>query len=158
MIDRNDFTRNSKFSKVFSDPRIDFEIVIEFFNQPRVQQRLVDSELHHDRPALAGVIKEFEAIPAIDRFLGGYDAHTTEGFRQAVGYLVKLHMLAHGWVKDGSKSGSLGKRGKTLAGTTTPGAYKNISGLSKWFTQAQRYTHPEGKEALLAAVVERATV
>lgn len=34
---------------------------------------------------------------------------------------------------------SLGTRGPVIAGTRTPGAYQNISGLSRWFTKSARY-------------------
>jgi len=141
MITIDDFMNDNqgrRFTDVINDPKINFKTVIDFFNGPDRIRRMIDSELHHDRPPLAGVIKEFEAIPEIDAFLGGEDGHKTTRFRQAVGVLIKLHMEAQGWETTGRK-GSLGTRAKTEPGTTTPGAYRNISGLSKWFTRCERY-------------------
>ena len=127
-----------RFTDVINDARINFQIVTDFFNDSEHIRRMIESELHHDRPPLAGVIKEFEAIPEIDTFLSGEDAHTTTRFRQAVGVLVRIHMVQQGWKKTGRK-GSLGTRAKTAPGTTEPGAYHNTGGLSKWFTRCERY-------------------
>ena len=97
-----------------------------------------ESELHHDRPAFAGVVKEFERIQSVADFLGGYDAHTTTRFRQSVGALIRMHMESKGWKTTGRK-GSLGTRAKVRPGTSTPDAYYNVSGLSRWFTKSERY-------------------
>jgi hypothetical protein len=141
MITLNDFQQDfqgNKFADVIRDPRLGFQPVVDFFNDPARIRRLEDSELHHDRPPLAGVIREFESVPVFRAFLSGYDAHTTRRFRQAVGVLIRLHMECLGWRTTGGK-GSLGTRAKVPTGTTTPGAYCNTSGLSKWFTSAKRY-------------------
>ena len=126
------------YADVLADPRISFQIVIDFFNRPDVLRRMEESEKHHDRPPLAGVIREFESIPEIDQFLGTHDGHTTTRFRQAVGVLVRMHMEALGWQKTGRK-GSLGTRSKVAVGTRTPGAYQNAHGLARWFTRCERY-------------------
>lgn len=129
-----------RYTDVLNDPRIELAAVAAFFDDPDIQRRMMDSEIHHDRPALAGVIREFEARPDVDKFLRTYDAHTTTRFRQAVGVLVKIVMLGLGWRTTGSK-GSLGTRAKLLQPSNAPGAYANDSGLSKWFTRAERYAH-----------------
>jgi len=134
-----------RFTDVINDPRIDFQTVIDFFNGQDKVRRMIESELHHDRPPLAGVIKEFEAITEIDGFLSGEDSHTTTRFRQAIGVLIRMHMEQQGWNKTGRK-GSLGTRAKTAPGTTEPGAYHNTSGLSKWFTRCERYEMREHGE------------
>jgi len=128
-----------KFSDVMNDPRISFNAVLVFFDAPERQQRMLESELHHDRPALAGVVKELEALPAVQAFLANYDGHTTTRFRQAVGVVVRIVMEKHGWRTTGRK-GSLGTRKAVAPGTTTPGAYRNSGGLATWFTRAERYT------------------
>jgi len=141
MIASEDFMNDNqgrRFTDVINDTRINFQIVIDFFNNPDRIRRMIDSELHHDRPPLSGIIKEFERVPDIDTFLAGQDAHTTQRFRQAVGVLVRIHMEEQGFQKTGRK-GSLGTRGRTAPGTTNPGAYQNTSGLSKWFTRSERY-------------------
>lgn len=126
------------FIDVINDSRINFQKVIDFFNDPVILTRMEDSELHHQRPPLAGVIIEFESLPDVHVLLNNNDAHSTVRFRQAVGVLVKLHMGARGWVKSNVK-GSLGKRANVQPRTTTAGAYHNKQGLSQWFTRAERY-------------------
>lgn len=141
MVSIDDFRNDSqgrRFTDVINDERIDFQLIIDFFNEEDCVRRMTDSELHHDRPPLAGVVKEFEAIPEIDSFLSGEDSHTTTRFRQAIGVLIRMHMEEQGWQKTGRK-GSLGTRAKVPSGTTEPGAYHNKSGLSKWFTRCERY-------------------
>lgn len=141
MISLDDFqddNQGRRFTDVLGDARINFQVAIDFFNEPDRTRRMVESEQHHDRPPLAGVIKEFERDSEIDSFLGGYDAHTTARFRQAVGVLVRMHMEEQGFQTTGRK-GSLGTRARTTPGTTEPGAYQNRSGLSRWFTRCERY-------------------
>ncbi len=138
LTDFLDEPQGKTFKDVVSDTRINFQIVLDFFNRQDIQTRLEGSELHHDRPPLAGVVREFEFIPDVDAFFCNHDSHTTKRFRQAVGALTRMHMERLGWSKTGRK-GSLGTRGKVPPGTTTPGAYQNTSGLSKWFTCAERY-------------------
>jgi len=130
-----------RLAEVTRDPRIDFKIVTDFLSDSERQKRLCDSEIHHDRPALAGVVLELERVPDVDSFFRGCDSHDTRRFRQAVGVAVKIVMEKLGWTKRGLK-GSLGRRKKVAPGTTTPGAYYNSSGLSHWFTQAERYEPP----------------
>ncbi len=129
-----------KFSDVLSDPRIQFQVVIDYFNRPDVIRRMEESEMHHDRPPLAGVIKEFESIPLIDKFFANEDGHTTTRFRQAIGVVVRIQMENQGWKKKGTK-GSLGARAKVKPGTKNPGAYRNVRGLAAWFTRCERYEH-----------------
>jgi hypothetical protein len=141
MITLKDFSSESQgktFADVIKDSRINFQEVIDFFNDTKRLIRMEDSENHHDRPALAGVIKEFEESPNIKTFLSKNDAHTTFRFRQAVGALVRMHMESRGWEKTGTK-GSLGTRGKVKPNSTKPGSYINKHGLSKWFTRTERY-------------------
>lgn len=115
-----------------------FQEWLDFFNDPARQKRMEDSETHHDRPALAGVIKELEQHPAFKIFFAGTDSHKTVRARQAIGVLVRIIMERLGWETTGIK-GSLGQRKKVEPGTTTPGGYINEHGLSKWFTKAERY-------------------
>ena len=55
-----------RFADVLSDSRIPFPAILAFSDDPERQRRLVESELHHDRPALAGVICEFEHRRDVD--------------------------------------------------------------------------------------------
>ena len=71
-ITRDTFLEDSqgrRFSDVVNDPDQPFDVVIEFFNDPGRQRRMEESEIHHDRPPLAGVVRELESHPAIDQRL-----------------------------------------------------------------------------------------
>lgn len=127
-----------KFSDVRKDVRVNFKAVLDFFDTPDRQRRLVESELDHDRPALAGVIREFESQAYVQAFFRNHDSHTTVRFRQAIGVIVRIVMESKGYKTTGRK-GSLGTRAKVPPRTTTPGAYSNTGGLSVWFTRAERY-------------------
>ncbi|MCC6445828.1 MAG: hypothetical protein IT210_20535 [Armatimonadetes bacterium] len=130
--------QGARFADVVQDKRINFQHWLDFFNDPIRQLRMEDSETHHDRPALAGVIRELEQHPHFKPYLENNDAHTTQRGRQAIGVIVRMIMLGLGWRKTGRK-GSLGQRATVPPGTTTPGAYHNASGLSQWFTRSERY-------------------
>ena len=103
---------------------------------------MVEAEVHHERPAFAGVVREFEMQQVFRDFLGKRDAHETQRFRQAVGVIVRMVMAEQGWVPTGKK-GSLGQRAPTVPRTTKPGAYSNTSGLSDWFTRTEHYNKPD---------------
>ena len=49
------------FADVVNDPEQPFEQVLAFFNDADRQRRMEESEIHHNRPPLAGVVREFEA-------------------------------------------------------------------------------------------------
>jgi hypothetical protein len=113
--------------------------VLEFFNDADRQRRMEESELHHDRSALAGVVRELEAQPTIDGFLSGVHARRSTRLRQAIGVLVRMIMESRGWQKTGKK-GSLGVR----ATEDTQAPAHNTGGLAFWFIRAERYERAEG--------------
>ena len=84
-----------------NDPEQPFDAVLDFFNDESHQRRMEDSEIHHDRPALAGVVRELESHPAIDDFLSFKHRHRTKRLRQAVGVVVRMMMERRGWKKTG---------------------------------------------------------
>lgn len=127
------------FADVINDPEQPFEAVLEFFDDPHRQRRMEESELHHDRPPLAGVVRELESQPAIDLFLAGGHTRRSARFRQAVGVLVRMIMERRGWRKTGKK-GSLGVR----VAAASRIANHNSGGLSFWFIRAERYELAEG--------------
>jgi len=127
------------FSDVVNDPEQPFNEVIEFFRHEDRQRRMEESERHHDRPPLAGVVRELESQPAIERFLSGEHAPRTKRLRQAIGVLVRLIMERRGWHKTGRK-GSLGVRDAASVRT----ANHNTGGLAFWFIRAERYEHQDG--------------
>jgi len=131
------------FSDVLNDPEQPFDDVLTFFKDSDRQRRMEDAEIHHDRAALAGVVRELETQPAIERFFASKDPRRAKRLRQAVGVVVRIIMEQRGWRKTGRK-GSLGVRAKVAKGTTTPGAYHNTGGLAFWFLRAERYERIDG--------------
>ena len=141
-ITRKDFLEDIQgrtFSDVVNDPEQPFDTVLEFFNDPGRQLRMEDSELHHDRPPLSGVVREFESQPAIDRYLAGRHTKGSKRLRQAVGVIVRMIMQCRGWRKTGRK-GSLGVR----ATRDRSAPNHNTGGLAFWFIRAERYELAEG--------------
>ncbi len=120
-----------------------FQSILIFFDDPDRQRRMVESELHHDRPALAGVVKELEDREDLNEFLATNPGHITTRFRQAIGVVVRVIMENKGWRKTGRK-GSLGVRTKTKDASPMKGATTNTGGLSVWFTRAERYEPKDG--------------
>ena len=98
-----------------------------------------ESEIHHERPPLAGVVRELEALPEINRFLAEIHTGRSRRLRQAIGVLVRMIMEARGWQRTGRK-GSLGVRA-----SKDPSRPKhNTGGLAFWFIRAERYEHSGG--------------
>lgn len=112
-----------RFVDVMKDTRISFPAILTFFDDPDRQRRMIESEIHHDRPALAGVVLELEARDDVTLLFLDHLSHTTTRFRQAIGVVVRIVMESHGWRKTGRK-GSLG--------------------LAVVFTHAERYMLPTG--------------
>jgi len=141
-ITRNDFLEDHQgrtFADVVNDPEQPFDTALEFFNDPNRQRRMEESELHHDRSPLAGVVRELELEPVIDRFLAGAQIKRNNRFRQAIGVLVRIIMERRGWQRTGRK-GSLGVRAAGAAGTPA----HNTGGLAFWFVRAERYELSDG--------------
>jgi hypothetical protein len=127
------------FADVLNDPRQPLDEVLAFFSDEARQRRMEESEIHHDRAPLAGVVRELEAQPAIDRFLAGVHAGETKRLRQAIGVAVRMIMERRGWQKTGKK-GSLGVR----AATSPDMPSHNSGGMAFWFVRAERYKLAEG--------------
>ena len=92
-----------------------------------------ESETHHDRAPMAGVVRELESLPGINKFLGTVQAQRNQCLRQAIGVLVRMIMERRGWRKTGKK-GSLGVRSTAMRGTPN----HNTGGLAFWFLRAER--------------------
>ena len=122
------------FADVLDDPTQPFDSVLEFFNDERRQLRMEESEVHHDRPALAGVVRELESQPDLHRFFAEIHAQKSKRLRQAIGVLVRLIMEDRGWRKTGRK-GSLG----VAASRNREQPGHNKGGLAFWFIRAERY-------------------
>jgi len=146
-ITRQDFRQDRQgrtFADVLNDAEQPFDDVLDFFSDEDRQRRMEEAEIHHDRPALAGVVRELESRPAVDDFLSTKHPRRTKRLRQAVGVVVRMIMDRRGWRKTGKK-GSLGVRATVSRGTATPGAYHNTGGLAFWFLRAERYERDNGK-------------
>ncbi len=98
-----------------------------------------ESEIHHDRPALSGVVRELESHSAINRTLAEIRTNRSTRLRQTIGVVVRMIMVARGWQKTGRK-GSLGVR----AGRNPSKPDHNTGGLAFWFIRAERYVRTEG--------------
>jgi len=141
-ITRDTFLKDNqgrRFSDVVNDPGQPFDAVLEFFNDHNRQRRMEESEIHHDRPPLSGVVRELESHPGIDRSLADVHTQKSKRMRQAVGVVVRMIMQARGWRKTGRK-GSLGVRTVNNGLTSN----HNTGGLAFWFIRAERYDRAEG--------------
>ena len=144
LISREQFLsdRHGKtFADVLDDPGTPFDEVLEFFNDAERQQRMEDSEIHHDRAPLAGVVRELESGPVFHQFFcSTTQRRRSARLRQAIGVLVRMIMERRGWRTTGKK-GSLGVRGST----NSQPVHHNTGGLSLWFIRAERYHREGGK-------------
>ena len=127
------------FADVLNDPEQPFDEVLAFFSDGDRQRRMEESETHHDRAPLAGVVRELETQPGIHQFLAGVHAGQTKRFRQAIGVATRMIMERRGWKKTGKK-GSLGVR----AETSSEWPAHNTGGLALWFVRAERYERKAG--------------
>jgi hypothetical protein len=142
-ITRDDFLADRQgrtFADVVSGSGRPFTAALDFFNDDDRQRRMEESEIHHDRAPLAGVVRELESLPAINRFLGRIHPRRSQRFRQAIGVLIRIIMEQRGWEKTGKK-GSLGVRNSTAAGRPR----HNSGGLAFWFLRAERYKNKQRK-------------
>jgi hypothetical protein len=152
-ITKDDFAKDRQgrtFSDVYSSSDIPFTEVLTFFNDPDRQRRMMESELHHDRAPMAGVVRELESQPKIDHFLAQVHAQRTQRLRQAIGVLVRMIMEQQGWKKTGKK-GSLGVRAKVAKNLPS----HNRGGLAFWFLRAERYELKTGMPFQTAAARHR---
>jgi len=127
------------FADVVNDSAQPFDEVLRFFNDPDRQRRMEESELHHDRSPLAGVVRELESLPDVDRLFLTADPSRSKRLRQAIGVVVRMIMEGRGWQKTGRK-GSLGVRAAAAAHTPN----HNTGGLALFFLRAERYQRKEG--------------
>lgn len=142
LITRKSFLQHRQgrtFADVLNDPEQPFDAVLAFFNDETRQRRMEESEVHHDRPPLAGVVRELEAQPSVDRFLSTVHIQRSKRLRQAIGVVVRIIMEGRGWRKTGRK-GSLGVRAAAMAQQPS----HNTGGLAFWFIRAERYQLPQG--------------
>ena len=146
IVTRHDFLQDRQgrtFADVLNDPDQPLDDVLEFLSDGDRQRRMEEAEIHHDRPPLAGVVRELESLAAVDEFLSSKHPRRTKRLRQATGVIVRMIMERRGWKKAGRK-GCLGVRASIPRGTATPGAYHNTGGLAFWFLRAERFERSDG--------------
>jgi len=127
------------FVDVVEDVDQPFDVVLAFFSSAARQQRMEESEIHHDRSPLAGFVRELEGEPEVNLFLSQVHANRSRRLRQAIGVVVRIIMERRGWNRTGRK-GSLGVRASTAKGS--PG--HNTGGLAFWFVRGERYELGQG--------------
>ena len=146
IINREGFLKDRQgrtFSDVVNDSELSFETVLDFFSDEGRQRRMEESEIHHDRPPLAGVVRELESVPPIDHFLASATPSRAKRLRQAVGVTVRIVMELRGWMKVGKK-GCLGVRATRTRQKLGPEVSHNTGGLALWFLRAERYVPRDG--------------
>src|SRR3954451_10128440 len=142
-ITRDDFLADRQgrtFSDVVTGSERPFAAALAFFDDDSRQRRMEESEIHHNRAPLAGVVRELESLPAVNRFLARIHPLRSQRFRQAIGVLIRMIMEQRGWEKTGKK-GSLGVRNTSAAG----GPRHNSGRLAFWFLRAERYKNKQRK-------------
>jgi hypothetical protein len=99
--------------------------VVEFFDSPNTLRRMIESEQHHDRPAIAGVVKDLDAL-IVKQIIeaaqhGDLEGDTLTATRrnQVIGVIVRIVMESNGWHP-------IGKKG-------------SLAGLSDFFKRGERY-------------------
>lgn len=144
VVRRDDFAADRQgktFADVLNDPEQPLDAVLAFLSDEARQRRMEEAEIHHDRPPLAGVVRELESQPGIGAFLASQSPHRSKRLRQAIGVIVRMLMERRGWKKTGKK-GSLGVRAPRKAKAVE--IHHNTGGLAFWFLRAERYQHQEG--------------
>lgn len=127
------------FARFADDPRLPLDEVLLFFSDPDRQRRMVESEIHHDRSPLAGVVRELEDAAAIERCLSETHSAVARRLRAAVRVVVRMVMEGYGWKKSG-RTGMMGVR-SSLGDDATP---HNVRGLAFWFLRSERYVCKAG--------------
>lgn len=158
-LSRKSFLTDAKgkeFARFADDPRFPLDEVLLFFSDPDRQRRMIESEIHHDRSPLAGVVRELEARAAFERCLANAQTAVAKRLRVAVRIAVRMVMNGHQWERSGRRS-SMGVRSSSGAEVTP----HNTEGLAFWFLRAERYrckagmpfrsVHERSSEALKAS-------
>lgn len=128
-LSMTDFERDAQgrtYADVLSNPafRAALEDALDVMQDPAVLLRMFDAELHHDRPALAGALKDLEARPAFLRAVQGRtrEENPIRRLKMAYGVACRLVMEAHAWRKSASDG--------------------SLAGVGQWFGRARRYERP----------------
>lgn len=77
--------------------------VLEFFDDSERVRRMMESEVHHDRPALYGVVGELRRLPSMMRRAGAEKKIRIQ-VAKFIGVVVGLVMEQEGWAGTGHKA------------------------------------------------------
>ncbi|MEQ8847868.1 hypothetical protein [Botrimarina sp.] len=126
--------QGKSFADLLDEPDHPLRDLMDFFNDGDRRRRMQESEVHHNRAPLAGVVRELESQESVRRILAGSDAAAAQRLRQAVGILTRMVMEDLGWQRTG-RQGTLGVR----AESEEPAPIHNQRGLSMWFARGERF-------------------
>lgn len=107
------------FGDLLGDPeaRKALSLGLAILNSVEAQRCLEHSEDAHERPALSGVVKQIERVPAIRERLARRDVGS-DRLKMALGTAVRLVMEGRGWRRTGRKT---------------------AVGVGEFFSRAERY-------------------
>jgi hypothetical protein len=95
--------------------------VLAILSDSDCQRRMEESEPHHMRPALAGVVVAIEARSEVAKIMKSADKNFAKRFRQATGAAARIVMEGRGWKKTGRKG---------------------AVGVGDYFNRAEHYVRP----------------
>ena len=135
-IEFDEFARNT-LGRPFDGPlaRDTLPQLLTFVSDDDRLRRMEEAEVHHDRPALAGVILELETHPLFR------DQFQDMRFRKALGAMVTFVMMSRGWKPVCSACGQAGLGSRHV---------KSRMGVSKQLRQAARFAPPDTNATLAA--------
>lgn len=94
-----------RYQDVLSRPinRAALEAALGIMSRPNALRRMQEAETIHDRPALAGVVRDIEADPDFDKAFHAGRINETNRLKMAVGVGAKIIMERAHWRKTGRK-------------------------------------------------------
>lgn len=92
---------------------------LDFINLPERRRRMAESVIDHDRPPLAGIIKDLELQSWFRDYMENHTPKEQLRFKQGIGVVVRMVMESYGFRSEGIAS---------------------IGAPSQWFKKALKYT------------------
>lgn len=135
---RND-PQVKRYKKVWESETVARSVkdVGEFFERPDIVRRMIESEKHHDRPALAGIVIDLESL-IVEQSMAGIERGEMQGWpsptrrNQLIGVIIRIVMEAEGWKPTGKKG--------------------SLVGISKMFKRSERYAPVAAKTGLVCCL------
>ena len=120
-VTRDEFLEDRQgktFADIVTDPEQPFDAVLDFFDDADRQRRMEESELHHDRSPLAGVVRELESQAAVDEFLSGVHAKRSRRLRQGH-WRIGTHDYESSRLAEDRPKGIARRAGQTIGHTVS---------------------------------------